>query len=123
MITNEFHHTERAIFKDGSRSARREARFLREFSERVQDSAFPLRVKETSESLKGLTRQRRNYGDSLIKAGVALLVIPDPITDAAAIPVLAAGKLLSSRQSSNLKDVYNNLSKSLSNLKNISSSL
>ncbi|MHB8565955.1 MAG: hypothetical protein ACYC7D_03055 [Nitrososphaerales archaeon] len=104
-------------------SPRREAVFLNEFGKRVEDSSKTLNLAETNSNLKGLVRERKNYGDSLLKAGAILLIIPDPITDAAAVPVLAAGKILSSRQSSALKDIYTDLSKALTSLSSISSSL
>ena len=78
---------------------------------------------KAKESVSGLVRERKNYGDKLLQAGAVLLIIPDPITDAAAIPVLAAGKILSSRQSSNLKDIYSDLSKTLTSLASLSSCL
>lgn len=104
-------------------SAAREAEFLKQVTTRIKDTAAPLGVKKSNESLKDLVKERKNYGAPLLKAGAVLLIIPDPITDAAAIPVLAAGKILSSRQGSNVKEVYGDLAKSLSSLKSISSSL
>jgi hypothetical protein len=72
--------------------------------------------RDTRSSIKDLTKKRSDMGKKLLTLGAALLIMPDPITDAAAIPVLIAGKVLQSRQASNVKNVYDEMRQSLSSL-------
>ena len=103
--------------------ARKDAQFLNDFSNRISTLPRSLGTEQTSENLRSLVRDRKNYGDQLLRAGAVLLVIPDPVTSTAAIPVLAAGKAMKSRQSCNLKDVYQNLSETVTSLARVSSLL
>jgi len=104
-------------------AARKDNRFLTNLADRISTIPRTLETKHTSENLNGLVKERKNYGDQLLSAGTVLLLIPDPVTSTAAIPVLAAGRAMKSRQSSNLKDVYKNLSETISSLASVSSSL
>ena len=74
---------------------------------------------DTNSSLKGLVKNRPDHSKKLLALGTALLIAPDPITDAAAVPVLIAGKLLQRRQASSLKHVYEELHHTLSSLSSL----
>jgi hypothetical protein len=75
-----------------------------------------LDTEKTSDHLKKLVKSRENHGDKLAKAGIALILCPDPITGVAGVPLFAAGKFMRSRQSNSLKDVYLDLNQTLRSL-------
>ena len=75
---------------------------------------------KTNSTLTGLVKNRTDHGKKLLALGTALLIAPDPITDAAAVPVLIAGKLMQRRHSSNLKNVYEEMHQTLSSLSSLS---
>lgn len=49
----------------------------------------------------------------MLKLGTALLIMPEPITGVAAIPMLLIGKMLSSNRGANVSGIYEELRKSL----------
>jgi hypothetical protein len=78
---------------------RKDSKFLREYcpildlrnKERVID------LKKTNEKLRSLVTQKRTGGQRLTQAAAVLLITPDPITDLAAVPVLAAAQIVKMR--------------------------
>ena len=86
----------------------------------ISERSPPPSLKETNSSLKDLVKKRGDTGKKLLALGTALLIMPDPITDAAAIPVLIAGKVLQSRQGSNLKNVYDEMRQTLNSISALS---
>jgi hypothetical protein len=95
-------------------AARRETAFLREVAGLVGSRPKSMGTSETTESLRDVLRERKNSGKNLMKLGAALLLMPDPITDVAAVPVLIAGKMVSARESVNIKGVYDEVRQTLS---------
>jgi hypothetical protein len=100
-------------------SARKDAAFMKELAERIQSRPRSLDTSRTSDSLKDIVRERRNSGKNLMRLGAALLIIPDPITDVAAVPVLIVGKVVSARETVNIKGVYEEVRKTLSCLSSL----
>ena len=97
-------------------SLRKDAKFLKETSERVSTLPRKLGTEGTCDKLRDLVKTRKNHGDKLIKIGVAMIICPDPISSVAGVPLVMAGKLLRSRQSINIKDVFADLNQTMSSL-------
>jgi hypothetical protein len=102
-------------------TAKKNVRLVREAAGLVSQRITPPRLSETNSKLKDVVKQRSNPSKKLLALGTALLIMHDPITDAAAVPVLIAGKIFQSRQSSNIKDVYEELGRSLAAISSLSS--
>lgn len=77
--------------------------------------------RDTNSVVKDLVKERKNTGKKLLTLGTALLIMPDPITDAAAVPVLIAGKVMQARQSIGVKNVYEEMRQTLSQISSICS--
>ena len=69
---------------------------------------------ETARVVKDVVRERRDPSKKLLTLGAALLIMPDPFTDMAAVPVLIAGKVMQSRASINVKNVHDEMRQTLS---------
>ena len=98
---------------------KKDARLIKNATGLLSERPLPPSLKSTTASLKGLTKKRSDHGKKLLALGTALLIAPDPITDAAAIPVLIAGKMLERRQTVNLKNVYEEMGRTLSSLSSL----
>jgi len=97
-------------------TARRNVSLIKETTSLLKDRNPPPSLRETNGSLKDLTKERRDTSKKLLTLGAALLIIPDPITDIAAVPVLIAGKVMQSRASIGVKNVHAELRETLSQL-------
>ncbi len=86
-------------------SAKKEAAFLKDVALTAKDTIKSPGLKGTNESLRSLSRERKNYGDKMLSTGIVLVICPDPITGAIGLPLIAAGKALKSRASISIKDV------------------
>ncbi len=78
---------------------RKDSRFLREFASYLDSKSKDriIRLQKSNEILKSLVTQKRSGGQRLTQAAALLLITPDPITDAAAIPVLLAAQVVKMR--------------------------
>ena len=72
--------------------ARRDAKFLSEFSKRASEKPG-LNLAQTNSNLRDLVKKRRVGSQKLTKAAALLLMTPDPITDLAAVPLLVAARM------------------------------
>jgi hypothetical protein len=66
--------------------------------------------------VKDLVKKRTDHGKKLLTLGAALLIMPDPVTDMAAVPVLIAGKVLQAKHAISIKNVYDDMRQSLSQI-------
>lgn len=75
---------------------RKDAKFLNNYSSLVSkcNSIRFLDLKKTNKILRSLIAEKRQGGERLTRAGAILLIAPDPITGAAALPVLALAQIL-----------------------------
>ena len=97
--------------------AKKDAKFLKEYSDIAKERSRALELGKANGEIHKLVKKRGEGGDRLTKAAAILLICPDPITGAAALPLLAAAKIKRSKKSSDLSRVYesiNNISTSLS---------
>ena len=97
-------------------SLRKDAKFVKEISERVSTLPRKLETEETCEKIRDLAKTRKNHGDKLMKIGVAMIICPDPVSSVAGVPLVIAGKLLRSRQSISMKDVFSDLNRTMNSL-------
>lgn len=88
---------------------RRRASLINEATSLLSERHLPPSFHETNKTVKDLVKERKDTGKKLLTLGTALLIMPDPITDVAAVPVLVAGKMIQSRHSINVKDVYDEM--------------
>lgn len=108
---------------DNIKVARKEAAFLKEVTNMVASRPRSLGLGETNKILNDLVKERGNSGKKMMKIGTALIIMPDPITGAIGVPLLVAGKMIDNRQSLNLKNVYEEVDRTLSSLSSVVSSL
>jgi hypothetical protein len=78
---------------------RKDSKFLREFAGYLDSKSKErvIELEKSNEILKSLVTQKRSGGQRLTQAAALLLLTPDPITDAAAIPVLLAAQVVKMR--------------------------
>ena len=101
-------------------SARRNFTLVQEATKLLSERTKPPSLSETNRKLKDVVKHRSNPAKKLFALGTALLIMPDPITDAAAVPVLIAAKVFQSKQSSNVKDVYTELRQAMNSISSLS---
>ncbi len=90
---------------------KKDARFLREYAGIASERGQYLDLGKTNSVIRDLVRKKGEGGDKLVKAAAILLICPDPITGAAALPLLAAAKIKSSKKSSDLSRIYESVNK------------
>ena len=94
-------------------AARKKAKLINDAAEMIS-SRVPLpKVSETTNLVKEVIKERSDPGKKMLKLGTALLIMPEPITGVAAIPMLIIGKALSSNRGANVSGIYEELRKSL----------
>ncbi|MGI0092093.1 MAG: hypothetical protein ACREBS_10320, partial [Nitrososphaerales archaeon] len=71
------------------------------------------KMSEANKAIRDVVRKRSNAGKNMLRLGTALLITPDPVTSAAAIPLLVGGKILHARKDANVNEVYEELRKAL----------
>lgn len=74
---------------------------------------------KTNKILKGVVVEKKNPGKKMMKIGAALILMPDPVTGAAGVPLVLLGKAISSRTGTNIKGVYAELQKTLEGLSSL----
>ena len=103
--------------------AKREVALIKEATNLISSRPKPPSLEKTNESLIEITKERGNSGSKLMKVGTAMIIMPDPVTGAIGVPVLVAGKMISNRRASNLKNVYEEVNSTLTSLASAVSSL
>ncbi|MDG6996018.1 MAG: hypothetical protein JRN52_08845 [Nitrososphaerota archaeon] len=103
--------------------AKREVALIKEATNLISSRPKTPSLEKTNESLIGITKERGNSGSKLMKVGTAMIIMPDPVTGAIGVPVLVAGKMISNRRASNLKNVYEEVNSTLTSLASAVSSL
>jgi hypothetical protein len=102
---------------------RRDSGLLREFGELQKETRRDriLELKKTNETLKSLVIEKKSGGQRLTQAAALLLLAPDPITDAAAVPVLVAAQVMKmkSKKQSDLQRVLEGAHRSMSDLSSL----
>ena len=97
-------------------TARRNASLIKETTTLLKERQLPPSLHETKAIVKDLVKDRKDSSKKLLALGAALLIMPDPITDVAAVPVLVAGKVMQSRHAINVKNVYEEMRQTLNQL-------
>jgi hypothetical protein len=103
---------------------RKDSKFLQNYSGFLvskRDANRFLDLKETNKVLKSFVAEKRHGGERLTALGAALLIAPDPITDAAAVPILAAAAILKlrSEKKNDLRRIVESASESLTLLSSL----
>ena len=93
--------------------ARRNAKLIKATVRIISARTPPPNLSHTNKIIHDVVRERSNPGKKMVKIGTALILLPEPVTGVAGVPILALGKALSSRQSGNLKEVYEELRNSM----------
>jgi hypothetical protein len=91
--------------------AKKDVSFLNEYSKIAKERVSNLELGKVNSELHQLVKKKGEGGDKLVKAAAILLICPDPVTGAAALPLLAAAKIKSARKSSDLSRVYEGINK------------
>jgi hypothetical protein len=97
-------------------NVRKSAVLVKDASSLIAERKPPSSLRESNALVKDLVKERRDTGKKLLTLGAALLIMPDPITDAAAVPVLIAGKVMQKRQSIGVKNVYDEMRQTLNQI-------
>jgi hypothetical protein len=81
-------------------SLRKDSKLLKDYGNYLiskrKENRF-LDLNQTNKIVKSFVAEKRQGGEKLTALGAMLLIAPDPITDAAAVPVLAAAQILKLR--------------------------
>jgi hypothetical protein len=102
-------------------AARKNARMINEAAGMVSERVKTPRLSDTSNLIREVVKERSNPGKKMLKIGTALLLMPEPITGVAAVPILVIGKALSSNRGVNVSGIYEELRKSLREISTSSS--
>jgi hypothetical protein len=70
-------------------------------------------AKKTKDSVREVLNETGNSGKKMMQVGAALIMMPEPVTSIAGVPILLFGKAISSNQGTNVKGVYEELSEAL----------
>ncbi len=100
---------------------RREAMLLKERANLLATRISLPKSTEATKLAKGAVKERSNIGKNMQRVGTALVIIPDPITGAAGVPLLAVGKALQLRQGTNIAETYQEFNKTMKALRGASS--
>jgi len=73
----------------------------------------PPSFSNTNRVVKDVVKDRSDPGKRMMTVGTALLILPEPITGVAAVPVLILGKALSNRSGTSVKGIYEEIRKSM----------
>ncbi|MGA2874702.1 MAG: hypothetical protein ABSE82_04090 [Nitrososphaerales archaeon] len=79
----------------------------------VSSRVSPPKLSEANKLVREIIRERSDPGKKMLKLGTALLIMPEPITSVASVPMLILGKALSSNRGANVSGIYEELRKSL----------
>lgn len=101
--------------------ARNDARLIKEFVKGVKskpDSSRILELKKTNKILKSFVVEKRSGGQKLTQLAALLLITPDPVTDAAALPVLLAAGIakMRSKKQNDIQRIVEGAGSSLTSL-------
>ncbi len=94
-------------------AARKNVKLINDVAGIVSSREPPPKLSETNKLVRGIIRERSDPGKKMLKLGTALLIMPEPITSVASVPMLILGKALSSNRGANVSGIYEELRKSL----------
>ncbi|MHB1867774.1 MAG: hypothetical protein ACYCPP_02380 [Nitrososphaerales archaeon] len=94
-------------------AARKNAELINDAAGMISYRIPPPKISETNKLVREIIKERSDPGKKMLKLGTALLIMPEPITGVAAIPMLIIGKALSSNRAVNVSGIYQELRKSL----------
>lgn len=94
-------------------AVRKNAKLINEAAIMAASRMQPPDLSKTAKLVHEIVKERSDPGKKMMKLGTALLIMPDPITDVAAVPMLILGKALSSNRGTNLSEVYEEVRKSM----------
>ena len=94
-------------------AARKNVKLINDAARMVSSRVPPPRLSETNKLVREIIKERGDPGKKMLKLGTALLIMPDPVTGVAAVPFLILGKVLSSNRGTNVREVNEELRKSL----------
>lgn len=77
-------------------------------------------TKETNALIRGTLKEKGDTGKKMMKIGAALVLMPEPVTSAAGVPLILMGKAISSRKGTNIAGVYEELRQTFDNLQSVS---
>jgi hypothetical protein len=69
--------------------------------------------RKTRDSVREVLNDKNNPGKEMMKVGAALIMMPEPVTSIAGVPILLFGKVINSNRGTNVKGVYEELSEAL----------
>ncbi len=94
-------------------AARKNVKLINDAAGIVSSRVPPPKLSETNKLVKEIIKERSDPGKKMLKLGTALLIMPEPITSVASVPMLILGKALSSNRGANISGIYEELRKSL----------
>lgn len=94
-------------------TARKNAKLINNAAGIVSSRVSPPKLSEANKLVREIIRERSDPGKKMLKLGTALLIMPEPITSVASVPMLILGKALSSNRGANVSGIYEELRKSL----------
>lgn len=105
---------------EGIAKKKKEAKLIREQSNLLTTRISLPKSQTATKLAKDAVKEKSNIGKSMLKVGTALVIIPDPITGAAGVPLMAAGKILESRQGASITETYRKLEETLKAIRHAS---
>lgn len=97
----------------GTAAAKKNAKLIRAAADSLSSRVQPPRLSQTRKAVDQVVKQRSDPGKKMMNVGTALLIMPEPITSVAAVPVLIVGRALSSKSGTNVTGIYEELTKTM----------
>ncbi len=99
---------------------RKDARLLRDYGNHIETKNRErfVELRKTNNTLRSLVTEKRTGGQKLTQAAAVLLLAPDPITGAAALPVLLAAQIkkMKSEKRSDLQRILDGANENFTSL-------
>jgi hypothetical protein len=108
------------LLKESREKIRSDSHFIRGYTRYLDTKSRErfIDLKKTNDTIRSLLTEKKTGGRRLTQAAAVLLAIPDPVTDAAAVPVFIAAQMMKmrSRKESEMQRIMNEANSSLSSL-------
>ncbi len=102
-----------------SEESKRTGKLLKEAARSISSRPSMPCLGESNKLVKGVVAENKNVGKKMMKVGAALILMPEPVTSAAGVPMVLLGRAISSKTGTNIKGVYEELEKTLRSLTSV----
>ena len=100
--------------------ARRRLQLINEAAKMIASRSSMPKTQETRALIRATLKEQSDPGKKMMKIGTALVMMPEPVTSAAGVPLILVGKTLSSRKGTTVAGVYEELRLTFNSLSSMS---